>query len=69
MDHSVVFSIFLIFAGAAVLSTFALLTRQSLLVAYMCLGLILGPFGLKFFNQPDNIQRIGDVGILFFRFH
>ena len=40
-EQNLLFSLFLIFAGATVLSTLALLTRQSLLVAYMFLGLIL----------------------------
>ena len=37
MDQSFVFSIFVIFTGAAVLATIALYTRQSLLVAYILL--------------------------------
>ena len=41
-DNILLFSIFLIFSGAAVLSTVALYTRQSLLVAYMVLGMLNG---------------------------
>lgn len=67
-DNSVVFSIFLIFSGAAVLSTVALYTRQSLLVAYMLLGIILGPFGLRFIADSTVVQQIGDVGIIFLMF-
>lgn len=67
-QHYVVLAIFLIFSGAAVLATFALLTRQSLLVAYMLLGGILGPWGLKLFEAPQLIQNIGDVGIIFLLF-
>lgn len=63
-----VFSIFLIFTGAAVLSTFALYTRQSLLVAYMLLGMILGPFGLKWVDNPEVVEQIGSVGIIFLLF-
>ncbi|MCH9770731.1 MAG: cation:proton antiporter [Gammaproteobacteria bacterium] len=59
---------FLIFAGAALLSTFALLTRQSMLVAYMLLGVILGPFSMRFMGDALMIQRIGDVGIIFLLF-
>ncbi len=67
-DHTVVFSIFLIFTGAAIFSTLALYTRQSLLVAYMLLGLLIGPWGLKLIVNPDVIQRTSDVGIIFLLF-
>lgn len=68
LDHGLLFSIFLIFAGAAVLSTVALLTRQSMLVAYMVLGIVLGPWGLKLVGDSAIVQRIGDVGIIFLLF-
>ena len=63
-----IFSIFLIFTGAAILSTIALVTRQSMLVAYMLLGVLLGPYGLKLFSNIENVQNIGDIGILFLLF-
>jgi Kef-type K+ transport system membrane component KefB len=67
-NNSILYSIFLIFSGAALLSTLALYTRQSLLVAYMLLGVLLGPWGLKFIADPSMIREIGDVGILFLMF-
>lgn len=60
--------IFLIFVGAAILSTAALFTRQSLLVAYIVLGAILGPWGLKFVNNSAVIKEAGDIGIIFLLF-
>ena len=60
--------IFLIFAGTALLSTIALFTHQSLLVAYITLGAILGPWGLKLINDASIIQQIGEIGILFLLF-
>jgi len=67
-DQYIVFAIFLIFSGAAVLATFALFTRQSMLVAYILLGALLGPWGLKVFGQPQFIQNVGDIGIIFLLF-
>ncbi len=46
-DGAVFYTIFLIFAGAAIFSTFVLYTKQSLLVAYILLGAAIGPWGLK----------------------
>lgn len=69
MDNaSIVFSMFLIFSGAAILSTLALFTRQSLLVAYMLLGMIIGPWGIALIADLRHIQQIGDIGIIFLLF-
>ena len=68
VDHSLIFSIFLIFAGAAVLSTIALLTRQSMLVAYIFLGILLGPFGIKLISDIQVVHAVSDVGIMFLLF-
>ena len=59
---------FLIFAGTAILSTMALYTRQSLLVAYIALGAILGPWGLKLVSNGTVIKEAGDIGIIFLLF-
>jgi len=68
LDDSIIFSIFLIFTGAAVLAALALFARQSLLVAYILLGGIVGPWGLKLVNDPEIIQQIGHIGIIFLLF-
>jgi len=68
MHNSVFYTIFLIFGGSAVFSTLVLYTRQSLLVAYILLGAMLGPWGLKWVPDVGTIQQIGDVGIIFLLF-
>jgi len=67
-EHSMIFTMFLIFGGAAILSTIAILTRQSMLVAYMALGVLLGPSALKLMNNAEVVRRVGDIGILFLLF-
>ena len=67
-DGAFFYTLFLIFFGAAVLSTIVLYTRQSLLVAYILLGAMLGPWGLKMVTTLNGIQQVGDVGILFLLF-
>lgn len=66
--NPIVFVAFLIFTGTAILATIALFTRQSLLVAYMALGMMLGPWGLAFISDSTMIQSAGDVGIIFLLF-
>ena len=68
VDDSIIFSIFLIFTGAAVLAALALFARQSLLVAYILLGGLVGPWGLQLVNDPDIISEIGHIGIIFLLF-
>ena len=52
-SESIIFSIFIIFTSAAVLATIALFARQALLVAYIAVGIILGPSVLSF--VPDTV--------------
>lgn len=61
----IVFSIFLIFTGAAIFAGLALYLRQSMLVAYIALGALVGPFGLGLLSEASTIQGIGHVGIIF----
>lgn len=68
MTQTITFVIFLIFTGTAVLSTLALFTRQSLLVAYIVIGAILGPWGLKLVNNSEVIKQAGNIGIIFLLF-
>ncbi len=63
-----IFSLFLIFFGAAVLATVALLARQALLLAYIAAGVLMGPWGLDWISNPELIADIANVGILFLLF-
>jgi len=68
MEHSVIFTVFIIFTGAAIFSTVALYLRQSLLVAYMLFGVVFGPWGFKALADIDMVHRVDDIGIIFFMF-
>ena len=63
--ESVIFSLFLIFTGAALMAALALYARQSLLVAYIVLGWLAGPWGLGLMRDADLVEGIGHVGIIF----
>jgi Kef-type K+ transport system membrane component KefB len=67
-DTSIIFSLFLVFSGAAVVATVALYARQALLIAYILLGALLGPWALDLVSNPDLIADIANVGILFLLF-
>ena len=67
-EHSVVFSFFLIFTGAAIVASAALYTRQPLLVAYIALGALLGPYGYQLIADTALISDISHIGIIFLLF-
>jgi len=64
----IVFAIFLIFTGAAVLATVALYARQALLIAYIVLGILFGPSVFGLITDPLLISGISKVGIMFLLF-
>ena len=66
--ESVIFSFFLIFTGAALLATLSLYFRQPLLLAYIVLGAILGPFGLAWVVDTKLLADVSHIGIIFLLF-
>ncbi len=67
-NDSIVFSLFLIFFGAAMIATIAMTMRQSLIIAYIIVGLLIGPSGFSLIHDPLLIQNIANVGIIFLLF-
>ncbi|MCB1718652.1 MAG: cation:proton antiporter, partial [Candidatus Competibacteraceae bacterium] len=68
MSESIFFSLFLIFTGAAILATVALFARQALPVAYIALGVLIGPYGVGVLTDPDLIRQMSEIGIIFLLF-
>ncbi len=67
-DHTIIFSLFLIFAGAALVATLALFARQALIIGYIVVGVVLGPWGLSLVSDTELIANIAQVGIIFLLF-
>ncbi|WP_373084245.1 cation:proton antiporter [Zhongshania sp.] len=68
MEASLTSSFFLIFSGAAVLASIALFTRQPLLIAYIALGAIIGPYGSGWVTDVNLLAEIAEFGIIFLLF-
>ena len=66
--HLITHVMFIIFFGTAILATVALYTRQSLLVAYIALGAVLGPWGFKLVDNSEIVKQAGEIGIIFLLF-
>lgn len=68
MDGAVFDTFFLIFCGAAVIASVALYTRQPLLVAYIALGILLGPYGFQVITEVNYLLEMSHIGIIFLLF-
>src|SRR5512144_3137508 len=69
MPHeSIVYALFLIFSGAAIAATMALFARQSMLVSYILLGIVLGPWGVGLIDDTVIISQVSHVGVIFLLF-
>ncbi len=64
----VVFTVFVIFAGSAVIATLALFARQALLVAYILLGVLFGPSVIGVVSDPELVEEMAHIGIIFLLF-
>lgn len=67
-QEPVIFTVFLIFFGAAILATIALYARQAILMSYIALGVLLGPTVLDWVDNAHLVKQISDIGIMFLLF-
>ena len=69
MDMSgITFTFAAIFLGAALLASLALYTRQPIIIAYIALGALLGPYGSGVIANVQLVNDAGHVGIIFLLF-
>ncbi len=54
----------MIFAGAAVLATAFLYLKQPIILAYIALGVVAGPLGFGFIQQPEHIEKLSHIGVI-----
>ena len=68
MDSGITFTFAVIFLGAAVLSSLALYARQPIIIAYIALGVALGPYGAGLVSDTTLVSGAGHVGIILLLF-
>lgn len=68
MDEAVFQSFFLIFTGSAIVASLAIYCRQPLLVVYIALGALIGPYGLGWVQDVHLLSEISEIGIIFLLF-
>jgi Kef-type K+ transport system membrane component KefB len=67
LDH-IILQFALIFAGAALFATLFLYLKQPIIVAYIVLGIVVGPKGLGLINDADQIEQLAHIGIILLLF-
>ena len=65
---NIIFELTLIFAGASILATVFLYLKQPIILAYITLGVIVGPWGFGFLKEASHIERISHLGIILLMF-
>lgn len=59
---------FLVFCSAAIAATAALFSRQPLFIAYIGMGVLLGPYGLGIISEINAVAEMSHIGIIFLLF-
>ncbi len=67
LDH-IILQFVLIFAGAALFATLFLYLKQPIILAYILLGIVVGPKGLGLINDADQIEQLAHIGIILLLF-
>ncbi len=63
IENQALLTLVLIFTGAAVVATLAIVLRQTMLTAYLLLGLLLGPVGFNLIKDSQEINQVSQIGI------
>ncbi len=66
-DHTIL-QFVLIFSGAALFATLFLYLKQPIILAYIVLGIFVGPKGLGLINDAEQIEQLAHIGIILLLF-
>lgn len=66
--ESIIFQVSVIMIGSAVLGTLFLFARQPVIIAYVLIGMALGPSGFGVIPQVDQIEKIAHIGVILLLF-
>ena len=67
LDHTIL-QFVVIFAGAALFATIFLYLRQPIILAYIALGIVVGPKGLGLIHDAEQIEHLAHIGIILLLF-
>ncbi|HBE91042.1 MAG TPA: sodium:proton antiporter [Gammaproteobacteria bacterium] len=65
---SILLELSAIIVGAALLGTVFLYARQPIIIAYIAIGIIIGPSGLGLIRRPESIEQMAHLGVVLLLF-
>lgn len=65
---SIIFELAVIMVGAAALGTLFLYGKQPIVIAYIAIGIAVGPSGLALIRRTDHIEQISHFGVILLLF-
>lgn len=65
---SIIFELTVIIAGAALLGTLFLYAKQPIIIAYIAIGIVVGPSGFALIRRTDHIEQISHFGVILLLF-
>ena len=68
MFEHIILQFVLIFAGAALFATLFLYLKQPIILAYIVLGIVVGPKGLGLITDAEQIEKLSQIGIILLLF-
>ncbi len=68
MLDNIILQFVLIFAGAALFATLFLYLKQPIILAYIVLGVFVGPKGLGLISDGEQIEQLSHIGIILLLF-
>ena len=68
MLENIILQFVLIYAGAALFASLFLFLKQPIILAYIVLGIVVGPKGLGLINDAEQIERLAHIGIILLLF-
>ena len=66
--ESIIFDLGVIIIGAAVLGTLFLYAKQPIIIAYIAIGVAVGPSGFGLIQTTDHIEQISHLGVILLLF-
>ena len=69
MNHeNIIFELAAIVVGSGLLATLFLFARQPIILAYIAIGVLIGPNGLALIDDAENIEQIAHLGVVLLLF-
>lgn len=68
MDHGILFNVFVFLVAACIVVPLASKFKLGSVLGYLVAGVLIGPFGLSFITNPEQIMHLAEFGVVMMLF-